>query len=241
MTTMNIHSFITLIDQTFFGTTKSNELLALWKQVTHFETCKSSVRSGKREGEPCGKPCVKGQVHCICHKSRPVNAIEIREKCSDTFSNGKKCTRFCVDDKKVCALHDKPKMEKCSYTLISGQRRGQMCAKKCMVGTNVCIAHAKKKDEAKEDVQNEDVQKEDVQKDEAKEDVQKDDAKEDVQKDEAKEDVQKDEAKEDVLKDEDVKTAKTKTAKTKTEQHQSQIGTTSVSNRNNISLKSKHK
>lgn len=147
-----IESFIALVDQTLFGSKKSNELLALWKKVTHFETCQSPVRSGKREGQPCGKPCVKGQTHCICHKPRPtkVEHIETRKKCTNTFASGKPCARFCLDDKNVCALHDKPKMEKCSFTLISGPRRGKPCEKTCMAYSKVCSAHSKKMEDEKQ-------------------------------------------------------------------------------------------
>jgi hypothetical protein len=147
-----IESFIALIDQTLFGSKKSNELLALWKQVTHFETCQSLVRSGKREGQPCGKPCVKGETHCICHKPRQekVERIETRTKCTNTFASGKPCTRFCIEDKNVCALHDKPDMEKCSFTLISGSRRGKTCDKTCMAQSKVCSAHSKKMEEKPE-------------------------------------------------------------------------------------------
>lgn len=145
MSVNRIDAFITLINQTFCDSAKKDELMAIWKQVNHFDVCKSMVRSGERKGQACGKPCIKEQPHCLCHMPRPPKKeAEHRQKCISTYENGKNCLRFCLEGKDMCAFHSQQKPLKCTYTLVRGERSGKTCEKPCHENMTVCRSHSKK-------------------------------------------------------------------------------------------------
>ena len=143
MSVIRVDAFITLINQTLCDSSKRDELTELWKQVNHFEVCKSMVRSGERKGEECGKPCVKEQSYCLCHMPRAPKEVAMRQKCTSTYENGKPCLRFSVECKDTCTLHSQQKPIPCTFTLVRGERSGKTCEKPCYENRTVCRVHTK--------------------------------------------------------------------------------------------------
>jgi hypothetical protein len=148
MSRLQIESFITLVNNRVFKGKQLDNLTAIWKEVTHYETCKVEVQKGERMGQPCGKACVKGKDTCMCHQPRPVKEkVEqvVRPRCNKDVKKGK-CIRFCVMDSDTCAYHQpKEAPTPCEFQLLSGKRKNTTCGKDCVKGMTVCKRHSVEK------------------------------------------------------------------------------------------------
>jgi hypothetical protein len=142
-----IQLFIDAVNERLLSSGKKEELMSIWKEITHYDVCTEPVRHGERVGKSCGKPCVKGKPNCVCHLPREKKQKEIdpRSKCSGFRANGDACPRFCVDETNVCAIHSpKPDSVECTFVLVNGVRRNEMCAKNSLPGKTLCRVHFKK-------------------------------------------------------------------------------------------------
>jgi len=148
MSRIQIENFIAIANERLFQGKQLDALNTIWKEVTHFETCKVEVKAGDRIGQLCGKACIKGKETCMCHQPRPVKVkVEKVEKqrCGKEVQKGK-CIRFCVDGLDVCKYHqpkDAPVM--CTFQLVSGKRKMTECGKPCASGLNMCKRHLMEK------------------------------------------------------------------------------------------------
>ena len=148
MSRIQVESFIALVNDRVFKGKQLDILNAIWKEVTHYETCKVEVQKGERMGQPCGKACVKGKDTCMCHQPRPVKEkVEqvVRPRCNKDVKKGK-CIRFCVMDSDTCAYHQpKEAPTPCDFQLLSGKRKNTTCGKNCVKGMSVCKRHSVEK------------------------------------------------------------------------------------------------
>jgi hypothetical protein len=90
--------------------------------------CKTIMKTGPRKGKECGKSCKEKQVSCTAHTKTFVPKGEVASES--------------VSEETETA---KPAVSKCSTTITSGKRKGELCGKPC-VSENACTVHAKSKE-----------------------------------------------------------------------------------------------
>lgn len=158
--------FIQLLDNTFFNSTKKNELINLFDttQKESINRCSYIITRGDKKNQSCGKPC--NDTFCSSHKSKQkmdtevkkiehnIMAKKLENKCTTVLKNGKNkgtpCGKPCID--KYCSTHDikqaqiqklaqkQRPVELCGMIIKHGNDKGTIC-KHFLDINNSCIIH----------------------------------------------------------------------------------------------------
>ena len=143
-----IQSFITLINERLLKASSDgvDKLNQLWKEITHYETCKEIVKTaGKkadRTGQACGKACLAGKETCMAHtpREKKEKIVKVIVRCDAVCPKGT-CKREMVADGK-CALHQpKEAPAPCEFVLLVGKKANMPCGHSSVKGTTICKRH----------------------------------------------------------------------------------------------------
>jgi hypothetical protein len=138
--------------------------------VKEKKTCMAMIKSGAKKGQACGKTC--DEKFCKTHAKTEEKEDEKKDAvvlCKTIMKTGarkgQECGKVCKESQS-CPSHTKtfvpkgevvsesvseatepakPAVSKCSTTITSGKRKGEVCGKPC-VSENACTVHTKSKE-----------------------------------------------------------------------------------------------